>query len=411
MTTGEAERHQEKSGPLHSDMPAPNTPAAGSLLRPGGQSRLRVLHVGKFYPPHMGGIETHLEALCGELKNFVDLRVVVANDGPTLVEEQLDGVRVERVPTWRTVASTPICPSLVGEIRRAKADILHIHLPNPMAVMAYLGAGFSGPVVLSYHSDTVRQKILGPLFAPFLHQALRRSAAIVIGSPGYQNSSRTLAGYLDRCHPIPYGMPIDRYGQRDPEAVAKLRQKYGPRLIVSVGRLVYYKGYEYLIRAMAKVEGTLLIVGTGPLREKLEELARSLGVAGRVVFLGQISDPELIACYHAADVFALASIARSEAFGLVQVEAMAAGLPVINTRLDSGVPFVSLHQQTGLTVPPCDADALAEALNLLLNDPAQRRSLGDAARVRARQEFSLDAMTSRTLALYDQVMGSRAPVV
>ncbi len=399
MTAGEAERRH----------PMPSLNSSG---RAGASSRLRVLQVGKFYPPHMGGIETHLEALCGELKKSLDLRVVVANDGAASVEEQLEGVTVSRVPTWATLASTPICPGLVREIRQSAADIVHIHLPNPMAVVAYLASGFSGPLVVTYHSDTVRQKVLGALFAPLLHQALGRSSAIIASSPNYLRSSSVLSRYPERCQVIPFGIALERFEQRDAMAVEKLRRQYGQRLVMSVGRLVYYKGFEYLIRAMVKVDGRLLIVGSGPLREKLQELARTLKVEDKVVFLGQIPDQELIACYHAADVFALASAARSEAFGLVQVEAMAAGLPVVNTQLESGVPFVSLNEQTGLTVPPCDPEGLAGAINRLLNDPKLRRSLGDAARERARREFSLDVMTARTLALYESVMqpGPREPV-
>jgi len=133
-------------------------------------------------------------------------------------------------------------------------------------------------------------------------------------------------------------------------------------------------------------------------------MASEMGVAGRVHFTGKISHEKLVACYHAAQIFVLASIARSEAFGIVQVEAMAAGLPVINTGLDSGVPFVSLHGQTGLTIPPADSEALASAINRLLDDADLRRSFSIAARARAREEFELGKMTSRTLSLYDQVM-------
>ena len=379
---------------------------AESLAGPSERDRLGVLHVGKFYPPHMGGIETHLEALCGGLKKSVDLRVVVANDGSASTVEHLDGVPVSRLATVATVASTPLCPQLIGEIRGSRADILHIHLPNPMAVMAYLASGYSGPVVFTYHSDTIRQKVLGPLFAPFLHQALRRSSAIIATSPDYVRSSVVLQRYTDRCHVVPFGIALDRFGERDASAVEKLRRQYGERIVMSAGRLVYYKGFDYLIRAMAQVDGTLLIVGSGPLRDDLGQLVRSLNLEGRVVFLGQIPDDELIACYHAADVFALASCARSEAFGIVQIEAMAAGLPVVNTSLDSGVPFVSIHEETGLTVPPADPEALAQAINLLLDNPELRRSLGDRARERARREFSLDVMTSRTLALYESVVQS-----
>jgi rhamnosyl/mannosyltransferase len=174
--------------------------------------------------------------------------------------------------------------------------------------------------------------------------------------------------------------------------------------MVSVGRLVYYKGFEHLIRAMRQVNGTLLIVGEGPLDEPLRELARELGVADRVHFMGKTSHDQLVACYHAAKVFVMASVVRSEAFGIAQVEAMAAGLPVVNTQLDSGVPFVSVHEQTGLTVPPGNPGALAEAVNRLLDNPDLRASLGAAAVLRAHQEFSLDAMVSRTMSLYEQVM-------
>jgi len=384
-------------------MPEMEAPDIKSGADPLAARELKVLHVGKFYPPHMGGIETHLQALCEELKQSLRLSVVVSSDGTQASRESLHGVPVSRVPTRLVLASTPLCPSMIGEIRRSDADLIHIHLPNPMAVMAYLASGHPAPLVVTYHSDTVRQKALGALFEPFLHHALRRSAAIIATSPDYRRTSLVLARYLDRCHVIPYGIPLDQFDQCDASAVQRLRAQYGERLVISVGRLVYYKGFEYLIRAMAKVNGKLLIAGDGPLRPSLEELSRTLGLRERVVFLGEIQNQDVIPYYHAADVFALASVERSEAFGIVQIEAMASGLPVVNTKLDSGVPFVSLHQQTGLTVPPRDSEALADAINRLLDDPTLRRSYGQAARERARQEFSAATMASKTFDLYRAV--------
>jgi rhamnosyl/mannosyltransferase len=254
----------------------------------------------------------------------------------------------------------------------------------------------------------VRQKILGPLFEPFLHAALRRSSAIITTSPNYLRTSSVLAQHQERCHVIPLGIPIKSFDYCDPSAVAAVRQQYGDSLIVSVGRLVYYKGFEYLIRAMTQVQARLLIIGEGPLRNSLESLASELGVAERVCFLGKVNHDRLVACYHAASAFVLASIVRSEAFGIAQIEAMAAGLPVVNTNLDSGVPFVSLHQQTGLTVPPEDAGALAVAINQLLQNHELRASLGRAARLRAVQEFSLESMASRTLSLYERIAFQRS---
>ena len=370
--------------------------------------RLKVLQVGKFYPPHMGGIETHLQALCGELKRSMDVRVLVANDHRVSADELLNGVSVSRLATHFTLASTPCCPGMAGRIRRSEADIVHIHLPNPMAVLAYLASGHRGRLVVTYHSDTVRQKILGPMFEPFLHQLLRRSSAVIATSPDYRRTSLVLSRYLDRCEVIPYGIALDEFERADPAEVGRLQRQYGDRLIVSVGRLVYYKGFEYLIRAMSKVRGRLLIIGDGPLRPQLQELTGRLNLGDRVIFAGEIQNQDVVPYYHAAQLFALASVARSEAFGIVQIEAMAARLPVLNTTLDSGVPFVSLHEKTGLSVPPQDSDALAAAMNRLLDDPSLRRSLGEAARLRARQEFSLETMTSRVLALYQAVL-DRAP--
>jgi glycosyltransferase involved in cell wall biosynthesis len=375
-----------------------------AVWAPSKTPRSRVLHVGKFYPPHMGGIETHLQALCGTLTEHVDLHVVVSSDDRRTVDQVVEGVRVVRVGTLLTAFSTAISPAIVSRIRSAHADLVHLHLPNPPAVLAYLASGHRGPLVITYHSDTVRQKVLGALFQPFLNSILRRSAAIIATSPNYLESSPVLNAFRDRCHVIPYGIDTSHFEHGDPEAVQRIRRQYGERLVISVGRLVYYKGFECLLRAMVNVRGKLLIIGDGPLRGGLQSLASQLGISDKVAFAGEIQNAQMAPYYHASDVFALASVARSEAFGIVQIEAMAAGLPVVNTSLDSGVPYVSLHQQTGLTVPPGDSAALADAINRLLDDPALRESFGRAGARRAQEQFSLDSMQRRTLQLYHSLM-------
>jgi len=367
----------------------------------------KVLHVGKYYPPHMGGIETHLEALCEQLLKSFDVQVMVSSDDRTASLETIRGVPVRRVPTSLTFASTPLCPGMISEIKRAQCDILHLHFPNPMAVLAFLASGTRARVVATYHSDMVRQKLLGPMFEPFLHAALHRCHAIIVTSPNYLETSHVLARHRERCHVIPLGIRIEDFAHCNPDLRRSIRSQYGDRLILTTGRLVSYKGFEYLVRAMAQVDANLLIVGKGPLHDELRDLAADLGISHRVHLLGRIDHDRLAACYHAAQIFVLPSIGRNEAFGLVQVEAMAAGLPVVNTQLDSGVPYVSLHEHTGLTVPPKNAAALAAALNRLLQAPDLRESLGRAARVRARTEFSLDAMTHATAALYERVLAGQ----
>ena len=370
--------------------------------------KLRVLHVGKFYPPYMGGIETHLQNLCNELKDLVDLKVLVSNSGAQTIEDTVEGVSVTRVGTRATLSAAPISPGLVSRIRREAADIVHLHHPNPIAVMAYLMSGHRGKMVITYHSDIVRQKALGRVFQPFLDRSLAWADAIIATSPNYLATSTVLQAHRDRCEVLPYGIPVEQFANRDEAAIARIRERYGSRVVITVGRLIYYKGFDVLVRAMKDVNGTLLVVGDGPLRAELEAQALSLGIRDSVHFLGQLHNRDIAAYYHASDVFALASVARSEAFGIVQLEAMACGLPVVNTGLDSGVPFVSLDGLTGLTVPPGDSAALSRALTTLLDDDELRGRLGDAARKRVDTEFTAPGMGRRLLELYPSLVGRGA---
>jgi glycosyltransferase involved in cell wall biosynthesis len=367
--------------------------------------RLRVVHLGKFYPPYVGGIETHLQALCGELRKSVDVRVIVANENARSEEAVLDGVTVARLRMLFRIAGAPVCASIVRKLRATDADIVHLHLPNPIVVLAYLASRHRGRLIATWHSDVVRHQALARLYSPFQRAFLRACRALIATSPNYIESSQVLSANRERCLVIPYGIPVERFRTWDRAEVAAIRNRYGSRIVLTVGRLVYYKGLEYLIDAMAKVNGTLLIVGDGPLRTSLEKRAREQGVADRVVFVGEILNDMIAPYYHACDVFVLPSVARSEAFGIVQLEAMACGKPVVNTSLASGVPFASLDGLTGVTVPPASPAPLADALNLLLNDEDLRAKYGHAALSRVESEFSLEAMVRRTLEVYKQVAG------
>jgi rhamnosyl/mannosyltransferase len=347
-------------------------------------------------------MESHLQALCGQLREEVEVEVLVAGEGRRTDVEVLDSVKVTRVGTLFDFAAAPVCPGLVRRIRESRADIVHVHWPHPTALLAYLASGHAGRLVLTYHSDVVRQRILGRLFWPALRRALERADAVIVASPNYVESSNVLQKFEAKCRVIPFGIPLAQFDRADAAEVSRLRARFGPRVILAVGRLIYYKGFEHLVRAMKDVDGHLVIVGEGPLRGALEREAESAGVVGRVTLLGHVED--VTPFYHAADVFALPSVARSEAFGIVQLEAMACRKPVVNTRLDSGVTYVSVDGVTGLTVPPANSDALAAALNQLLEDPALRTRYGRAARARVEREFDLEAMGRRTLRLYEEVM-------
>jgi rhamnosyl/mannosyltransferase len=244
------------------------------------------------------------------------------------------------------------------------------------------------------------------MLAPLDDMLMRRASAIIATSPNYVDSSPILSRNRARCRVIPFGIDADAFRPRDAGIAAKIRRRYGEHLVLAVGRMVYYKGFEYLIRAMSSVRGHLLLVGEGPLQAKLERVAFDVGARDRITFLGRVSQEEVLGYYNAADVFVMPSVARSEAFGIAQLEAMACGKPVINTQLRSGVPFVSRDSVTGITVAPADSSELAAAINRLLDDPGLRQQYGAAAARRVRQEFSIPAMVDRTLELYREVISN-----
>jgi rhamnosyl/mannosyltransferase len=365
---------------------------------------MRVLHIGKYYPPHFGGMETHLQSLCEELHREIDVRVVVSNQSWHREKALIGGVEVVRIGTRFNIAGAPIGTGIAEEIRRTDPDIVHLHLPNPMAVLAVFASRYRGPLVVTYHSDVVRQRFLAKAFQPILHRILERSSAIIASSPTLVRTSPALSTFHERCRVIPFGIRPEPFQCYDEVAVSKIRRQFGSRLLLSTGRLVYYKGFEYLIQAMTDIEGRLLIIGDGPLRPALQQKIDRLGLSDRVVLLGNV--PDVVPYYQACDLFVLASVERSETFGMVQLEAMACGKPVVNTRIASGVPFVSLNEVTGLTVPPRDAEALARAINCLLDDPQRRTEYGTAALTRFEREFSVEVMATRTLELYREILGS-----
>ena len=369
-------------------------------------NRLKIAQIGKYYPPHIGGIETHLQALCNGLKGSHDVQVFVAGDRRRDADAIVDGVAVHRLGIQFSIAGAPVCPTMPWKIYRAGADIIHIHLPNPAGVLALLASGYRGPLVATWHSDVVRQRRLAKMFEPIQRRFLANCDVLIATSPNYVESSPDLSRLRKRAVVIPYGIAVDEF--RDPPAAAlEIRRVRSGPLLLAVGRLVYYKGFEYLIRAMAQIDATLLLIGDGPLRHSLEKLAHEAGVASQVEFLGEMQPREIVPYYHAADLFVLPSIARSEAFGIVQLEAMACGKPVVNTSLASGVPFASRDGVTGITVAPESADALAAAINRLLADQQLRGAYGEAARRRVQSEFTINVMVNRTRDLYEAVLNRK----
>jgi len=372
--------------------------------------------INKYYPPHLGGIEHHMHDLAlGLTAAGVEVDVLVANEGRELVEDRFEGVPVTRLPRAFAYASTPVAVSMRASIRaRAAApdapDVMHLHAPYPWGEISWLGAGTQTPAVLTYHSDIVRQRFLGAAYRPWLERTLDRVDLIIAGSPNMVEHSEMLSARADKCRVVPYGIHVDRFADtpKTLERATQLRAFHSRPIVLFVGRLVYYKGADILLKAAEHLEADVVLIGSGPLESPLREWAVAHGMADRVKFLPPQPDAELAAWYHAAEVFCLPSVARSEAFGLVQIEAHASGTPVISTDLPTGVPFANLDGVTGLTVPVGDSGALAEALERLLGDDELRTRLGTQARERARTEFTVERMAADTLAVYREAAGGKA---
>jgi glycosyltransferase involved in cell wall biosynthesis len=364
-----------------------------------------IVHIGKYYPPHIGGMETHIRNLVSGLGGSEDVRVIVAGDTIRGRVDRIDGAIITRVPTWGVVASMPVTPTLAWELMKLKPALVHAHVPNPAAAFAIVAARYTGPLVIMHQSDTLGRKLLKRISDPFVNAMMRRADRIIVASQRYLNSSEELAPFKAKCRVIPMGINIEKERENIGAECAGVVREHGPRLVLAVGRLVGYKGFIYLLEAMRMVEATLLLVGTGPLDAELKRAAQSYGVSHKVKFLGKVDD--LQKYYRASSVFVLPSISRAEAYGLVQLEAMAAGLPVINTDLETGVSEVSIDGVTGITVPPEDANSLARAINVLLDDAAMRQRMGEAGKARAHREFSPGLMIERTVKLYEDVLQER----
>jgi rhamnosyl/mannosyltransferase len=390
---------------------------------------LRICHLGKFYPPARGGIETHLQTLaqaqaalgadvqvlCVNHQDRAGRDVTFATFARTATVCEWDGpVRVTRVGRWASLARFDVCadlPRVLGQLRRRDVDVLHLHVPNPTMLLPLATLRPRIPLVISYHSDVVRQRRLAQLLRPFEAQVFRRAAAVIAGSPPYLAGSEVLRAYRSKVTVLPYGIDLERYLRpeaRVEAAAADLRRDLGQPLWLAVGRLVYYKGLHNALEALRGVPGRLLVVGRGPLEQELRQRAEALGVAARVVWRPQFSEQELTAAYRAATALWFPSNARSEAFGLVQVEALASGCPVLNTAIPaSGVAWVSRHEESGLTVAVNDPTALAAAANRLLAEPGLRERLAANGRARVVAEFDAALMARRSLEVYRGVCAGR----
>lgn len=380
---------------------------------------MRVLHLGKYYPPAPGGIETFTAILAREqvadgyeavvLAHAAERRwrTVQRNDGAVVVRE------VGRLGQLVYAPLSPAFPlQLQHCITRHRPDLLHIHVPNTSAFAALLvPAARRLPWVVHWHADIPLDsasrllRFAYPFYRPWEQALLRRADAVIATSAAYRDASHGLTRWRDKTTVVPLAL-----GDAEAPGVGAPLWPAGKRRLLAVGRLSHYKGFDVLLDSMASLRDfALVLIGGGEQETALREHIRRRGLDERVRMAGQVDDALLQQAYTQAEIFCLPSLDRAEAFGMVLLEAMRAGLPCVASAISgSGVGEVIAAGHSGLLVPPGDAAALAAALDTLGKDASLRERLGHAGRLRWREHYRPAAVSAATRAVYEQARVRRA---
>ena len=374
---------------------------------------LRILHAYKIYRPDIeGGIPAVMSSLALASDQNTSHSILTARRFGLAQRYQLEGVPVEAVASLGTLFSTPLAPNYIPMfVRRVRStDIVIHHAPLPLNDVAILlGLPSDVALIVYWHADIIGYPLLKRLVAPLIRRVLTRADKIVVSGQPMIDNSEFLKPHAEKCAILPYGMDLNYWRTLDAgerSAADEIRRRQ-PRHVVAVGRLVGYKGYDILIRAMQTINGHATIIGEGPLLAELQQLAVGLGVSDRIRFAGRLTRSEIKQIFYSAQVFAFPSVTEAEAFGIVQIEAMAAGLPIVNTNLATTVPLVARHDLEALTVPPNNPQALSLALNRILDEPALAERLGAAGRERAFDEFDQPVFRARMAETYEAAARTR----
>jgi glycosyltransferase involved in cell wall biosynthesis len=372
---------------------------------------MNILHIGKYYFPDKGGIENVTQYLAqGTVRAGHKVTVLCFGTNKKMSDECIEGVLVVRAPTSALWSSQPLglgyvsrCIQLAG-----KSDIVHLHTPNILASLCVLFFGPRVRLLVYWHSDVLNKGVIGRICSVLESAMLRRADCIVTSSLKYAEASKPLAPFLDKVSVIPIGVP-DAWPVADTSPIpAILSRRIGDkRIVLSVGRLVPYKGFDVLINAAQALspEAIVVIVGDGPLQSKLEKAIRVAGVTDRVILAGRLSPAALQALFGQASLFCLPSNTKAEAFGVVLLEAMTYGLPIVATNIPgSGVSWVNHHEHSGLNVSINSPQQLAEACNRILECPLLHDRLRQGSRLRYLDQFQEKTFIKRMIAVYHRML-------
>lgn len=362
--------------------------------------KIKVTHVTRYAYPHVGGIEAVISQICNALPdNKFEKEILCCSNIEKSCKE--NGILYNRCKFLFEFASNTISLEFIYKLSKVDTDILHYHMPFIFAVIAhFIARPKYKKLYITYHSDIVGYDKIMTLFWGLYKKFLNKVDKIHVLSPNIIESSNILNSYKNKCVVIPQGIPLET--TLNNKKTEEIKQRYeNKKIIFSLGRLVTYKGFIYALEAMQHIENAVyLLGGSGPLQEDFNDYIEKYNLQDKVFLLGKIPDSELNAYYNCCDIYLFPSIMQSEAFGIVQLEAMRFGKPVINTNLGTGVNYVSVNNETGLTVNPGNAKELADAINKLLNNDELRLKLGKNAQLRVEQKFNIDYITKEYINLY-----------
>ncbi len=365
---------------------------------------MRILHIVKAYYPDVGGLETSARQIAeGGAERGHEVTVLCFGDKNESVT--VNGVKVHRVKPIFNVGSASVSLKYLNMYRKLsrEANIIHFHVPNPFGELAFCMFGSHGAKTLcTYHLDPVKPKLFVWIYTKLLRMFMRKVDVICPTSPHYIVSSKIICDFLEKCRTVPLGVDIASFRNVSPERISEAEKQVShlkrPRILFC-GRFAYFKGIPCLLDALSTLpECTLIMVGDGKTRAETEERIDKLGLRDRVYLAGLKTGEEYRAYFHVSDIFAFPST-WPESFGIVGLEALASGLPIITTEIWAGSSYFNEDEKTGIIIPPNDPEALSEAIRRIVSNPELSKKMSENARVRA-EKFSIEKMPERYEAIY-----------
>lgn len=370
----------------------------------------KVLHISSYYPPHLGGVEQVAADIVDALKDSFEQVIIAFNHEKGDKEEKNGNITIYRCNCQTKISSQAIALKYGKKLKKIvnefNPDIIHFHFPNPFAAHYLLKLKTKAKLIVHYHSDIIKQKILRLFFKKQTERLLRKADIILATSPQYIEKSAFLPDFKEKCILVPNCLNENRLllTEEDIRLADTLRKRYQNKIIgLFVGRHVPYKGLKYLIEAapMLSKEVVLLIAGEGVLTDTLKKQASG---KNNVAFVGPLRK-ELKGYLYACDIFTFPSITKNEAFGIALAEAMWYSKPAVTFYIEgSGVNYVGLKDITCLECENGNVQQLAEAINRLAGDAALRKFLGDNARKRAEELFTHKKFCCNILNVYERIL-------